>query len=106
MTVLLRKKKLQILERNFQADFGEIDILARDGQTLVFVVVKTKTSDRFDSVVEMVTVATRQKLILLAHELQMKHQTEAVRIDIITVDNAQEEPVIKHHPRIIEYHGR
>ncbi len=54
----------------------------------------------------MVTAAKRQQLILLAHELQMKHQTEAVRIDIITVDSDQEEPTIKHHPKIIEYHGR
>lgn len=50
----------------------------------------------------MITAAKRRKLILLAHELQMKHKTEAVRIDIITIDNAQAEPIIKHHKGLIE----
>jgi len=104
VTELLRKKKLQILERNFLTKFGEIDILARDGQSLVIVEIKPKTLNRFTSTAEMITATRRQRLILLAHQLREKYQTEAVRIDIITVDTTQSKPVMKHYPTIIEYH--
>ncbi|HSX42268.1 MAG TPA: YraN family protein [Candidatus Saccharimonadales bacterium] len=103
---LLRAKKLQILATNLQTKFGEIDILARDGQQLVVVEVKAKTSARYGAAIEMITHAKQRKLILLAHELQAKHQTDGVRIDIITVDNAQSEnPIIKHHKGLIEFNG-
>ena len=41
----LRNKGYTIITRNFRCDLGEIDIVARDGKTLVFVEVKTRQSD-------------------------------------------------------------
>lgn len=41
----LRNKGYKILLRNFRCDLGEIDIIARDGKTLVFVEVKTREDD-------------------------------------------------------------
>lgn len=41
----LRNKGYKIIVRNFRCDMGEIDIIARDGTTLVFVEVKTRTED-------------------------------------------------------------
>ena len=41
----LQKKGYRILNRNFKAPMGEIDIIARDGKTLVFVEVKTRAYD-------------------------------------------------------------
>ncbi|MBP5618294.1 MAG: YraN family protein, partial [Clostridia bacterium] len=38
----LRRKGYRILERNFQTRFGEIDLIARKGDQLVFVEVKTR----------------------------------------------------------------
>ncbi len=103
---LLKQKKYQLLKRNYVTKFGEIDILARDGNELVVVEVKAKTSARFGAAIEMITPAKQRKLILLAHELQMRYQTDGVRIDIITVDNAgSNEPLIKHHKGLIEFHG-
>lgn len=103
---LLQRKKLRILARNLRTKFGEIDILARDGNELVVVEVKAKTSARFGAAIEMITHAKQRKLILLAHELQMKYQTDGVRIDIITVDNAQSsQPIVKHHQGLIQFHG-
>jgi putative endonuclease len=102
---LLKAKKFQILERNKATKFGEVDILARDGQTLVVVEVKAKTSARFGAAIEMITPTKQRKLILLAHELQMKYQVANVRIDIVTVDNAAAEPIIKHHKGLIQFNG-
>ncbi len=41
----LQKKGYRILNRNFKSPMGEIDIIARDGKTLVFVEVKTRAAD-------------------------------------------------------------
>ncbi|MEK9167593.1 MAG: YraN family protein, partial [Patescibacteria group bacterium] len=85
-TEYLEQKKFRILKRNFRTKFGEIDILARDGQTLVIVEVKAKTSDSQGSAIEMITSRKREKLILLSHELMMKYKSENIRIDVVTID--------------------
>jgi putative endonuclease len=54
-TKFLEAKGYKILDRNYSTKFGELDIIARDGETLVFVEVKTKTSDQFGSPEEMIT---------------------------------------------------
>lgn len=101
-TTHLQQKKYQILARNLRTKLGEIDILARDGQFLVLVEVKTKTSARLGSALEMITRAKQQKLLLLALELQKKYQTEKVRIDVVAIDNAKAAPQLKHHKGIVE----
>jgi len=79
--------------------------LAQDGQTLVIIELKTKSSRPFSSVMTMMTRAKQEQLILLALELQKKYQTARVRIDIISVDQAQAEPILKHHKGVIEFNG-
>ncbi len=80
-------------------------MLARDGATLVVVEVKAKTSEFRGAAIEMITPSKREKLILLAHELMMKYQSDNIRIDVVTVDSAEDTPVIKHHKGIIEFNG-
>lgn len=62
----LEERGLQILDRNFRCPLGEIDLIARDGRTLVFVEVKSRYGKGFGLPQEAVTHAKRRKLTLLA----------------------------------------
>ena len=46
---LLEKAGLKIMERNYHSRFGEIDLIMEEGQTVVFVEVRYRSSDRFGS---------------------------------------------------------
>lgn len=62
----LHDQGLVILERNWRCRAGEIDIVARHGDVLVFCEVKTRRSDRFGSPVEAVTPRKLARMRVLA----------------------------------------
>lgn len=62
----LKRKGYRIIERNYKTPIGEIDIIAQDGGTLVFIEVKTRTSASFGYPFEAVDRKKRQKLKNLA----------------------------------------
>ena len=57
-----RKKGYRILEKNYRTVFGEIDIIARDGEMIVFIEVKTRTDDTFGYPFEAVDARKREKI--------------------------------------------
>ncbi|MEJ2744403.1 MAG: YraN family protein [bacterium] len=63
----LRKRGYRILARNFRCPRGEIDLVARDGATVVFVEVKGKRTGKFGSPLEAVTARKRRRLALVAN---------------------------------------
>ena len=81
-TETLRKKGYQILERNFSNRYGEIDIIAQDKETLVFVEVKAKTGIDFGSPEEMINRNKLQKIQNMAtiylHNMQAQRRSEVV----------------------------
>ncbi len=92
---------LEVLERNWRCDQGELDIVARDGDTLVFCEVKTRRSDRFGSPVEAVTRAKAARLRRLALCWVREHDIPArsLRIDVIAVRVACSGPARVEHLR-------
>lgn len=62
----LRRKGYDIIERNYHSRYGEIDILAKDGDVWVFVEVKTRKSSAFGTPAEYVTAAKMKKIIKTA----------------------------------------
>lgn len=58
----LRKRKYEILERNFSCRFGEIDIVAKDGDELVFIEVKTRRSRGFGEPQEAIDRRKRRRV--------------------------------------------
>ncbi len=59
----LKKNGMEIIERNFRTRSGEIDIIARDGETTVFVEVKTRITNEFGNPCEFVNFRKREKII-------------------------------------------
>ena len=75
VVLLLQKKGLKILERNYFAKLGEVDIIAEDvkNRTLVFVEVKSKEKSGKVHPYEAVDVRKQKKIILAAKEYMMAH---------------------------------
>lgn len=51
----LQKRNIKIIERNFRRGYGEIDIIALDSDTVVFIEVKTRKSKHFGNPLEAIT---------------------------------------------------
>jgi len=80
----LKQKGYEILERNFRNKFGEIDIFAKDKNTLVFVEVKTKIGDAFGLPEEMINKNKLSKIRRMATIYTKGYET-LCRLDIIAI---------------------
>ncbi|GJL53427.1 MAG: UPF0102 protein [Nitrospirales bacterium] len=65
-THYLQKKGYRILHKNVRLPGGELDLIAKDGSTLVFVEVKARGSDSHGGTLATITEAKKQRLIKLA----------------------------------------
>jgi putative endonuclease len=85
--VYLAEAGYRILERNYRCLFGEIDIVAQDGETLVFVEVKSRTSDAYGDPQLAVGRRKQQKLSLISvhylAERRLRHRP--ARFDVVAV---------------------
>jgi putative endonuclease len=83
----LERRGYAILARRYRTRSGEIDIVARDGETLVFVEVKARRSCRYGTPLEAVTPFKRQRLVRMAAEYVLfKGVSNALcRFDVVSV---------------------
>jgi putative endonuclease len=84
----LEAKGYQIRARNWRTQEGEVDLVAQDGETVVFVEVKTRTSKDFGWPEESVTVAKRRRLqrVAMAYLSDQDLMDILWRIDVIAID--------------------
>lgn len=80
----LTKKGYQIIKQNFSTRFGEIDIIAKDKDILVFVEVKAKTGVDFGLPEEMINKRKLEKVRRMA-EVYINGNTLPCRIDVIAI---------------------
>lgn len=98
----LKKSGLRIVTRNYQNRFGEIDIIAIDGQTIVFVEVKTRKSNAAGNPLEAVDEIKQAKIIQVAQAyLKQRRLFEySVRFDVIGIvwneDGKESRPELTH----------
>jgi putative endonuclease len=96
----LLKHGYRILQRNFRAQYGEIDLVCQHGNTMVFVEVKTRQSHAYGLPEEAVGSRKLQEIIKTAqyYMLLHPHMPSSMRIDVISIYIPQGEvvPVLRH----------
>jgi putative endonuclease len=96
----LRQRGYAILARRYRTRAGEIDIVARDGDTLVFVEVKTRADDHFGGGAAAVTRWKQRRMAHMAlHFLARAGWTEKpCRFDVIVVDPEPDKVHVELYP--------
>jgi putative endonuclease len=87
----------RILERNFRTRFAEVDIIAREGDTLVFLEVKARKSLRRGSPGEAVTPLKQDRLVLAASWYLAGRRLDGIRVrfDVVTVLEEQNDVTLR-----------
>jgi putative endonuclease len=83
----LERRGYEILARRFRTRYGEIDIVAREGEALVFVEVKARRSTRFGEPSEAVHWRKQQTIARIAAEYVLRHGIGhgSCRFDVVSV---------------------
>ncbi len=92
------RRGLRVLARNYRCRAGEIDVVAGDGVTIVFVEVKERRSGSHGSAVEAVTPAKRQRVVRAARHWAACHGAQgcAFRFDVVSIDWGPDGPRVRH----------
>jgi putative endonuclease len=93
----LRKQGYRILEVNYQNRLGEIDIIAREGDTLVFVEVKARRNPLLQTPKAAVTARKQRKIVQVAQAYLKAgdHQRQRVRFDVVAISAHVKPPQVE-----------
>ena len=94
---LLKRRGYTILETNYRTPLGEIDIIARDRDTIVFVEVKARRSLGFGGPKWAVTPKKQRKISMVAlYYLKTTRQSQAkARFDVVAIRSLTEPPQVE-----------
>ena len=93
----LKAKGCKILHRNYRTPLGEADIIVKDGEMLVFVEVKARSSDAFGQPFEAVNHRKQEKLKKIALYYLKHQQIESpVRFDIVSIISRNGRDEVEH----------
>ncbi len=85
----LAQQGLLLAERNFRCKGGEIDLIMRHGESLVFVEVRKRANNRHGGAAASVTPAKQARLIIAAQIYLQRYRTPpACRFDVVAIDGA------------------
>jgi putative endonuclease len=92
----LERRGYAVVARRYRTKHGEIDVVARDGETTVFVEVKARATDEFGTAAEAVTRRKQLKLASMARDYIARNNLGNVpcRFDVVTIDGVGESAVI------------
>ncbi len=87
----LRRHGLTVIDRNVHSRWGEIDLIMRDGDQLVFVEVRYRTSPNYGSAADSVTFAKQQRLMKSAEYYLQRHRHSAnpCRFDVVSIQGGR-----------------
>ena len=82
----LTQKGYEIVERNARTPYGEIDIVARQNDIVIFIEVKTRTSNSMGLPEDSITLRKRQHMIACAEHYAAEHEIDRWQIDVISIE--------------------
>jgi putative endonuclease len=92
----------EVIGRNVRTPYGEIDIVARHGDTILFVEVKTRTSNTMGLPEESITSRKQDHMIACAEHYAAEHEIDHWQIDVISIEGKPgTEPVITYFENAI-----
>ena len=93
----LKKNGYTIIDKNYSCRQGEIDLIASDGDTLVFCEVKARSSKAFGTPLEGITKAKAAKIRKSAEHYMLRKGIKNVdcRFDVVTIDESGPESSIE-----------
>ena len=95
--IFLQQQGLIITGRNYHCRFGEIDLIARDGETLVFVEVRMRNSNAFGGAAASITPGKQAKLLRTArHYLSGCRQLPVCRFDAVLINGSHRPEWLKN----------
>ena len=91
----LRKKGYRIIDRNVRLPSGELDLVARLGDTVVFIEVKSRRTEMYGGVTYSIDKRKEQRIIKLAAQYLAKHHlhSQPCRFDVILCKGGQTMPI-------------
>ena len=100
----LERRGYEIVDRRWRRRGGEIDIVAREADTLVFVEVKAREARYFGDAAESVTRFKRRKIVRLATEYVAVNEwiDRPCRFDVVTVHLDEGRPVVTVYPNAFD----
>jgi putative endonuclease len=103
----LRAQGYEIVARNYRCSYGEIDLVARDRDTLVFVEVRTQSGPMFGDPLESVTRRKQRQIAKAAWHYVVRHRVEdqPLRFDVIGISWNNAAPQIVHVKGAFELPG-
>jgi len=100
---------LTIVERNFRTPGGEIDIVAREGDVLVFVEVRSRELPGFGTPEESVTPAKRRRIVAAARQYLSNVPPSSwreARFDVIAIEGNGDGAELRHYPAAFDAKGK
>ena len=94
---LLQSKGYRLVQKNYRCNCGEIDLIMQDGTTLVFIEVRSRSSQAYGGALESIDYGKQQKIIKTAVRYLYKHNIYDkvdVRFDLVCISGA-------HPPELI-----
>jgi putative endonuclease len=100
----LERRGYAILARRYRSRYGEIDIVATDGDTTVFVEVKARMTAECGTAAEAVTPLKQRRLASMAVEFLARHRLadRPCRFDVVAIDGLGPEQTLTVYPSAFE----
>lgn len=84
----IQSEGLRLIKRNYRTKFGEIDLIAEDNKTLVFIEVRFRKNDLYGSALESVTVKKQNKITTTARYYLAENNigdSRPIRFDVVGI---------------------